>query len=50
VAIPANHVNDTENNRPLVFFLESLKYISKKEGFYDPFVVLILRCSKIRKD
>ena len=45
-AIPTNHVNDKENP---VFFPESLKYILKKEGFYKPFVVLIIGYRKIKK-
>ena len=48
-AIPTNHVNDTEN-RTLFFFLKSLKYILKKEGFYNNFVVLKKGYRKIKKD
>ena len=48
-AIPTNHVNDTENCL-LFFFLESVKYILKKEGFCKTFVVLKNGYRKIKKD
>ncbi|GAH78963.1 unnamed protein product, partial [marine sediment metagenome] len=30
--------------------ISSPNYFLKKEGFYKPFVVIILRCRKIEKD
>ncbi|GAJ07747.1 unnamed protein product, partial [marine sediment metagenome] len=30
--------------------ISSRNYYLKKEGFYKPFIVLILRCRKIGKD
>jgi len=39
-AIPTNRVNDIENRPSSPLIPESLKYILKKEGFYNLFVVV----------
>jgi len=32
------------------YYLIKIEHFSKKEGFYKPFVVLILSCRQIKKD